>query len=434
MKKSDLSKVTKKLNLSARLNKINVIKNRRILILIRNILNKNKKSIIESINKDVGKSRKDAENEFKGSLNIWNYVIKNINSIQKNKKIKFNKTEKGEITYKPIGLVAFITPWNYPLLTLSERLPFCLATGSTAIIKQSEYSKNLKNILFKILNKNKELINILHVLKNTDYKTGIALCSDENISAISFVGSTETGKKIAIQTSSTLKKTYLELGGKNAAIITKKANFKLSVDEIIKGIFENGGQACVGISRLIINKNIAKEFSKLLISKIEKINRNKKFFIQQPANKQQRKKILKLIRFINKNHKNKIFKKFNLGSKKYTPIFLKPNINDKYFVNKEFFFPIITVETFEKLSEAIKINNQSKYGLAAYIFTEDKDEFKMISDGLNSGRIWHNSSLVWSPSLPVGGFNLSGQDRDMGQKGFENYITSKSIYIRKVNV
>ena len=133
MKKSDLSKVTKKLNLSARLNKINVIKNRRILILIRNILNKNKKSIIESINKDVGKSRKDAENEFKGSLNIWNYVIKNINSIQKNKKIKFNKTEKGEITYKPIGLVAFITPWNYPLLTLSERLPFCLATGSTAI-------------------------------------------------------------------------------------------------------------------------------------------------------------------------------------------------------------------------------------------------------------------------------------------------------------
>ena len=237
-----------------------------------------------------------------------------------------------------------------------------------------------------------------------------------------------------MQTSSTLKKTYLELGGKNAAIVTKKANLKLSVDEIIKGIFENGGQACVGISRLVINKNIIKKFLELLLCEIEKIHKKKNFFIQQPANVQQRKKVLSLIKFINKNYKNKIFKKFNLGSEKYTPIFLKPNNNDKYFVNKEFFFPIITIETFNKLDDAIKINNQSKYGLAAYIFTEDKHEFMIISDELNSGRIWHNSSLVWNPSLPVGGFNLSGQDRDMGQKGFENYITSKSIYNRKIYI
>ena len=434
MKKYDLSKITKKLNLSSKFNKIDVVKNRRKLILIRNIFNKNKKAIIESIIKDVGKSKKDAENEFKGSLDIWNYVIKNMNSIPKNKKIKFNKTDKGEITYKPIGLVAFITPWNYPFLTLSERLPFCLATGSTAIIKQSEYSKNFKNILFKIFNKKRYLTNTLHVLRNTNYKTGITLCSDENISAISFIGSTETGRKIVMQTSSTLKKTYLELGGKNAAIVTKKANLKLSVDEIIKGIFENGGQACVGISRLVLNKNIVKNFLKLLLYEIEKIHKKKKFFIQKPANVQQRKKVLDLIKFINKNYKNKIFKKFNLGSEKYTPIFLKPNNNDKYFTNKEFFFPILTFETFDKLDDAIKINNQSKYGLAAYIFTEDKHEFKIISNELNSGRIWHNSSLVWNPSLPVGGFNLSGQDRDMGQKGFENYITSKSIYNRKVYI
>jgi len=279
MKKYDLSKITKKLNLSSKFNKIDVVKNRRKLILIRNIFNKNKKAIIESIIKDVGKSKKDAENEFKGSLDIWNYVIKNMNSIPKNKKIKFNKTDKGEITYKPIGLVAFITPWNYPFLTLSERLPFCLATGSTAIIKQSEYSKNFKNILFKIFNKKRYLTNTLHVLRNTNYKTGITLCSDENISAISFIGSTETGRKIVMQTSSTLKKTYLELGGKNAAIVTKKANLKLSVDEIIKGIFENGGQACVGISRLVLNKNIVKNFLKLLLYEIEKIHKKKKLWI-----------------------------------------------------------------------------------------------------------------------------------------------------------
>ena len=136
--------------------------------------------------------------------------------------------------------------------------------------------------------------------------------------------------------------------------------------------------------------------------------------------------------YINKNYKNKIFKKFNLGLNKYTPIFLKPNICDSYFLDNEFFFPIITIQTFKKLNEAVKINNQSKFGLAAYIFTKDIDELRTLSYQLNSGRIWHNSSLIWDPSLPVGGFKLSGQDRDMGQKGFENYMISKSIYKKKL--
>ena len=432
MKKLHLTKITKKLDFSTKINKINIIKNKKKLILIKNILKKNKKSIIESIVKDVKKSKKDAENEFIGSLKIWDYVIRNINSIQKNKKIKFNNADRGEIIYKPIGLVAFITPWNYPLLTLSERLPFCLATGSTAIIKQSEYSQNFKNVLLKIFNHKREIVDTLHILKNTSYKTGIALCSDENISAINFIGSSETGRKILMQTSSTLKKTFLELGGKNAAIITNKANLKLSVDEIIKGIFENGGQACVGISRLIIHKNIIKDFLKQLKNAIEKNYKYRNFFIQKPANKQQQQKILKVMNYINKNYKNKIFKKFNLGLNKYTPIFLKPNICDSYFLDNEFFFPIITIQTFKKLNEAVKINNQSKFGLAAYIFTKDIDELRTLSYQLNSGRIWHNSSLIWDPSLPVGGFKLSGQDRDMGQKGFENYMISKSIYKKKL--
>ena len=80
-------------------------------------------------------------------------MIKNIKFIRKNRKFNFSKKDEGEVTYRPLGLVAFITPWNYPLLTLSGRLPFCIATGSTAIIKQSEYSQKFKNILFKIFNK-----------------------------------------------------------------------------------------------------------------------------------------------------------------------------------------------------------------------------------------------------------------------------------------
>ena len=431
MNKKLISKITYKLKLSSEVNKINIKDNKRKLILIKNTLKKNKYSIIKSIIKDVGKAKKDAENEFKASIEIWNYVIKNIDFIRKNKKFNFNKKDEGEVAYSPLGLVAFITPWNYPLLTLSERLPFCLATGSTAIIKQSEYSQKFKNVLFKIFNK-KKFSAFLHVLKSTNHKTGSVLCSDENISAISFVGSTETGKKILKQTSSTLKKTYLELGGKNSAIVSRKANLKLAIKEIVKGIFENGGQACVGISRLIVHKEIYKKFIKDLILNIKKRYEEDQLILQVPANKIQKRKIEKQINFIKKKYKNKILKIFNLGSSKFTPIFLYLNNSDNYFINTEFFFPIVTIETFQDLKEAININNISKFGLAAYTFTNSKKEKRMLSLKLNSGRIWHNSALIWNPSLPVGGFGLSGQDRDMGIKGFDNYLISKSIYSKKI--
>tara|TARA_B100001059_G_scaffold88128_1_gene86620 strand:- start:5069 stop:6370 length:1302 start_codon:yes stop_codon:yes gene_type:complete len=431
MNKKILSKITYKLKLASEVDKINIKDNKKKLILIKSILEKNKYLIIKSIIKDVGKPRKDAENEFKASIEIWNYVIKNIKFIRKNRKFNFSKKDEGEVAYRPLGLVAFITPWNYPLLTLSERLPFCIATGSTAIIKQSEYSQKFKNVLFKIFNK-KRFSTIFHILKNTNHKIGSLLCSDENISAISFVGSTETGKKILNQTSSTLKKTYLELGGKNSAIVCESANLKLAVNEIINGIFENGGQACVGISRLIVHKKIYKKFIKDLILDIKKKHKEDQLIFQVPANKIQKRKIEKQINFIKKKYKDKILMTFNLGSNKFTPIFLYLNNTDNYFINTEFFFPIITIETFQDIKEAISKNNISKFGLAAYTFTKNKKEKRMLSLKLNSGRIWHNSALIWNPSLPVGGFGLSGQDRDMGIKGFDNYLTSKSIYNKKI--
>ncbi len=432
MKTNFISQIVLRLNYSTKVNKINLKKNREKLILIQKILTRNKNSIIKSISKDVGKSKKDALVEFNASINIWKYAINNIQKIRKNIKIRFNKKDEGEIIHKPIGLVAFITPWNYPLLTLSERLPFCLATGSTAIIKQSEYCKNFNNVLFKILSNKKYLFNTLHVLKDSNYRIGKYLCSNKNISAISFVGSSQTGKKILLQSSSTLKKTFLELGGKNSAIITKNADLKLSINDSIKGIFENGGQACVGISRLIIQKSIFKIFVKKLLYNIQKKYENKKLSFQIPANNQQRKKISRQISFIKKFRNKRIIKKFNFNSKKFTPIFLQPKKDDKYFINTEFFFPIVTIESFETLDEAIKINNKTDFGLATYIFTNNIQEKNKLSTEVNSGRIWHNSSLVWNPNLPVGGFGLSGQDRDMGIKGFDNYLMTKSIYKRKI--
>ena len=434
MNSNALSNLTFTLKTGFTTDKISLKKNKKNLVLIKDILIKNKNLIIKSIERDTKKSNFDATNEFVASINIWKFVIANINKIKKDEKFKFSNGEFGEIIYKPLGLVAFITPWNYPLLTLSERLPFCLATGCNALIKTSEFSKNFTNILIKIFNRNKKTSNIIYTLKSSGPKVGNLICNEKNISAISFVGSTETGKKIIRQSSSSLKKIFLELGGKNCAIITKKANLGLATKKIINAIFENGGQACVGISRLIVHEDIYNKFVDNLTDQITSQFRLKRKYFQVPANKKQEKKIVQELKYIKKNYKKEIYKVFNIGSKIYTPVLIKLKKENKYFQEKEFFFPIITIEKFKTLEDSINLNNSSNYGLAAYIFSSNQNEINFLSSKLKAGRIWHNTSLSWNPKLPVGGFKLSGQDRDMGIQGFDNYLTTKSIYSNIKNV
>ena len=424
-----LNKISERLKNYSQVNyKRRLEDSRKNLKIIKKILIRNKSKIVRAIRNDVNKDFKDCLSEFKSSLNILNYVIKNFSlaKIEKNFLIKNGKF--GTVKLVPIGVVGIITPWNYPLLTLFERLPFCLASGCPVIIKPSEYSPAFSKTLKKIFNSNKNLFNFLYVIVDKTSKVGKKLCNDSNVSLISFVGSTKTGKKIIEQCAPTLKKTNLELGGKNSAIISDKSNINFAVQKVINGIFENGGQACVGISRVIIHERVYDLFLKKILVKINDQYNNKKLNFQIPATKLQRKKILSLLGAIKLNYFKNIIKIFDLGSKKYTPIFLKFQKNNKFFLKNEFFFPIVTFEKFNNLNDCIRKVNETEYGLACYIFSKNEFEIKKLINTLECGRIWVNSSLEWVPSLPVGGFNMSGGGRDMGIDGFKNYMTTKSVY------
>ena len=427
-----LFKITKNLKESSGYSTgISIKKAKKNLITIRQILITNKKKIIQAICLDVKKTLVDAKNEFNGSIKIWNFAINNFHLVKRQKKIYFSNKKKGIINYEPIGVVAFITPWNYPLLTLSERLPFCIACGCAAVLKPSEFTPNFSEILKKIIDSNYKLNKYLKVLKNSGVKIGKDLCKDPNISLISFVGSTKTGKQILKQCAQTIKKTNLELGGKNPAIICQSANINLAISKVINGIFENGGQACVAISRVLIDEKIYDDTIKKMIIKVKRLYQRKKLKIQIPAINSQRKKVISLINYIKSNYPKNIIKIFNLGSKKFTPIFMKTKSRKNFLITKEFFFPVVSFEKFKNLAECISIGNLSGYGLATYIFSSNNLETKYLVNQLQFGRIWVNSSLEWSPALPVGGFKMSGQGRDMGIIGFKTYLTNKSLYIEK---
>ena len=401
------------------------------LKIIKNILKKNKKKIVNAISKDIKKSIQNSKTEFDSSMVILNFVIDNFKNIKKEEKYLFKNGEKGIVSYEPVGVVAFITPWNYPLLTIFERLPFSLACGCSAILKPSEFNPNFSRLLIKLFNSNSDLKKCLRVMTNLDQSAGQALCKDQNISLISFVGSTLTGKKISKQCSLTLKKTNLELGGKNAAIICKTSNLDFAIPKIISAIFENGGQACVAISRLIINEDLFDEFIKKITSKIEKLYKMNKLKIQIPSTKSQKKKVSSIINYIKSNYSLKSIKIFNIGSKKFTPIFVHLKSNKNFFLKNEFFFPIVTIEKFKDTHDCVEKVNSANYGLATYVFSSNKFEINDLTNRLQSGRMWVNSSLKWNPNLPVGGFKLSGKGRDMGKFGFNTYLTTKSLYLAK---
>ena len=402
------------------------------LLRLKRLLLKKENYLIKSLCKDVGKSYADAKIEFDESIKIWTYAIKKLNKVKKIENFKISNKKKGLIFYEPIGVVGIITPWNYPLLTLSERLPFCLAAGCAALVKTSEYTPAFSKILSNLINKDIILSKKIKIIEKNNKKIGKAICKDKNISMISFVGSSLTGKKIMKQSSGTLKKLSLELGGKNPAIICSSANLNIAVQKIINGIFENGGQACVGISRVIIHEEIYNKFLKLLISRVEKLILQKKLNSQIPSTNFQKQKVNKIMNLIKKNYKKDLIRVFKNKSKVYTPIFLRSFKNKKFFNSNEFFFPIVTFEKFKNIDECCNSANQSDQRLAAYIFSSNIMERIKITKKLNFGRIWWNSSLEWSPNLPVGGFGSSGLGRDMGSEGFKNYLISKNVFINNI--
>ncbi len=153
MKNTNLLKLTSHLRWfveSPRKERVNDSKKN--LKILRSILRKNKKLIIKTISQDVKKSINDSQLEFNGSLAILNYVIKNFYYLKKNEKFFFENGDKGIVNFEPVGVVAFITPWNYPLLTIFERLPFSLACGCSAILKPSEFTPNFSRLLIKLFN------------------------------------------------------------------------------------------------------------------------------------------------------------------------------------------------------------------------------------------------------------------------------------------
>ena len=340
---------------------------------------------------------------------------------------------------EPVGVVGQIIPWNYPLLMAAWKLAPALATGNCCILKPAEITPLTALELAKIIKEVGFPDGVVNIINGLGPVAGMELAKNEYVDKIAFTGSTDVGKQLMIAAAGNVKKISLELGGKSPMIVFEDADFPLAVEWVQFGIFVNQGEVCSATSRLYVQDKIHDRFVEELSKKAKRVK------IGNPLEE-----ATEMGPIASEKQLNKVMHYIELGKKEGAEIayggkrlqngelkkgfYVSPTIftnvkNDMKVVQDEIFGPVLTVMKFREEDEAIKLANQTKYGLAAGVFTRDINRAFRITKELRAGIIWVNSSQPCFNQLPWGGYKQSGIGRELGRYAVEEYTQLKQVTI-----
>lgn len=335
---------------------------------------------------------------------------------------------------EPIGVAGFITPWNFPLLIASQKAPYALAAGCSAVIKPSELTSATTLVLAEVLKECDLPDGVFNVVTGYGSPVGQALCEHKDIEMISFTGSTNVGKAIAATAACNLKKVCLELGGKNPMIVMDDADLESVVDAARLGAFFNMGECCNASSRILVQEGIADRFVEQLTTFAEGLK------VGEPMEEDS-----KLGAIINEAQEQKILGYVQAGREAGATVcmggrqvetekgrFLEVTIldhvpSDSSVATEEVFGPVLSIVRFKTLDEAIAIANRTDFGLSSGIFTNDYNQAMNAARQLRAGTVWVNTWLEGHPELSFGGYKQSGLGRELGSRAVEEYTEEKSV-------
>ena len=348
--------------------------------------------------------------------------------------VKLNKKN-----LNPIGVVGQIIPWNFPLLMLSWKIAPAIACGNTVVLKPAEFT-SLTALFFAEICQKAGIPNGVINIVTGDGTTGELITQHPDIKKIAFTGSTEVGKKIIQSTAVAEKKLTMELGGKSPFIVFEDADLDSAVEGVVDAIWFNQGQVCCAGSRLLVQESIEKKFIKKLKDRMEKLRvgnpLDKSIDIGAIVAPVQLKKIR---RIVNKGKKE--------GSKLWQPswacpkdgLFFPPSLFTNvspasYIAQVEIFGPVLSSLTFRTPSEAVAIANNTPYGLAASIWSENINLALDIAPKIKAGVVWINSTNLFDASCGFGGYKESGFGREGGSEGIRAYTNINIPQKKKIGL
>ena len=399
---------------------------------IRTWIKKNEKLIIDAILKDYKKPETEIyTTEFKPVISHIDYTLKNLKKWCSPKTVKTPLHLLGtrsKIYYEPKGICLIISPWNYPFNLTLNPLISSIAAGNYNIIKPSEFTPNVSELI------NKMITNLFESQENIvvlgDYRTGEELIRLP-FNHIFFTGSPKIGKKVMEAAGKNLSSVTLELGGKNHTIVDESANLKDSIDKIIWSKYVNAGQTCIACNHVFIHKNIAKKFYEIITTKIEQLNTEKDF--TQIVNSLHVKRINNIMSSCLKHSGEKLIPKDNSQNQRIRINPIK-NVSIKNpILNEEIFGPILPIIEYENINDIIQFIKSKEKPLAIYLFSNNKKMIDLILKDTSSGGVVINDCMIqyMNPNLPFGGINNSGIGKSGGKRTFLNFTNEKSVLIQR---
>jgi len=342
------------------------------------------------------------------------------------------------IVYEPVGVCGLITPWNYPLLQTAWKVAPALAAGNTFVLKPSELTPHTALMLMRTLTEAGLPAGVANLVLGAGAEAGAPLSSHPDVDLVSFTGGLVTGRLVAAEAARTVKKVALELGGKNPNVIFADADFETAVDYALTAVFLHSGQVCSAGARLIVQEELHDRLVDEVVRRAGEIRLGGPFDPQAQTGP-----------LISAAHLEKVENyvaralaegaELRCGGRRPSDerlaggFFYLPTVLDKvpaggFAVTEESFGPVLTVETFRDEDEAVRLANDTHYGLAGGVFTSDASRAQRVANRLRHGTVWINDFHPYLPQAEWGGFKQSGVGRELGPTGLAEYQEAKHIY------
>ena len=342
------------------------------------------------------------------------------------------------IVHEPVGVCGLITPWNYPLLQTSWKVAPALAAGNTFVLKPSELTPSTAIHLMRLLDEAGLPAGVANLVLGAGAEVGAPLGVHPDVDLISFTGGLATGRALMAAGSATVKRVLLELGGKNPNVVFADADFAAAVDFALTAVFLHSGQVCSAGARLVVEESLHDAFVDAVVAGAERIRLGGPFDPGAETGP-----------LISAAHLAKVESYVAAGVAEgavlrcggrrpdepelaegfyYRPTVLDGCRSGMTVVREESFGPVLTVETFTGEDDAVRIANDTDYGLAGAVWTQDAGKAQRVARRLRHGTVWINDYHPYVPQAEWGGFRQSGTGRELGPTGLNEYRETKHIW------
>ncbi|MBB5536497.1 aldehyde dehydrogenase family protein [Rhizobium giardinii] len=387
---------------------------------------------------DNGKPLPEALWDIDDVVNCFNYYAGLAEELDRNPEETIPLSEprfSSRVVREPLGVVGAITPWNYPLLMAAWKVAPALAAGCTMVLKPSELTP-LTALELGVIAEEVELpAGVLNIVTGTGPQAGEPLTEHPLVDKLAFTGSVSTGRKVMMAGAQDIKNVSLELGGKSPFVIFADSDIDKAVEWIMFGIFWNQGQVCSATSRVLVQASIYDAVVSRLCDEAAKIRigngMDEGTLLGPIVSRGQYDKIVSAIERARIDGATIAF-----GGRRPAGLdrgyFIEPTVltdisEDSYVWKEEIFGPVVCVKPFKDEDDAIRMANDSRFGLAAAVMSKDVMRAERVAEALRAGIVWVNCSQPTFAEAPWGGYKQSGIGRELGRWGLANYLETKQI-------